>query len=229
MLRARSIASPSGQTSCQASILEVVVKVRLFISSKAGRRIQATAGPLLAVLSLSGCASFWDDVTSRDFQFKTLFVQPDPLQVLQTSNDGDHRRKALQALKEPISHGGTQADQDEVMKILTNTAISDKQPDLPTGGHADAGRFKDPRAPRPSWMPLSANSFAPDTTAMLQCHALKSLGETNQQSRHRTLIRVVRERSEGTEVERQTPWDIRRRRQMLGHFSDQCPKPPSSW
>ena len=200
------------------------MKVRQFISSKAGRRIRSTAGPLLAVLSLSGCANFWDDVTSRDFQFKTLFVQPDPLQVLQTSNDGDHRAKALRALKEPIANGGTQADQDEAMKILTSAAISDKQPICRLAAMQTLGRFKDPRASTALMDAFyRANSFAPDTTAMLQCHALKSLGETANPAGTELLIRVVREpRSDGTEVERQNAMDIRlAAARALGHFSDQ--------
>ncbi len=199
------------------------MKARPFISSKAKRQIRSTAGGLLAALSLSGCANFWDDVTSRDFQFKTLFVQPDPLQVLQSSSDGDHRAKALRALKEPINHGGTQADQDEAMKILTNAAISDKQPICRLAAMQTLGRFKDPRAATALMDAFyRANSFAPDATAMLQCHALKSLGETGNPAGTELLIRVVREpRSDGTEIERQSAMDIRlAAARALGHFSD---------
>ena len=89
---------------------------------KASWRVSVSAGSILSILSISGCASFWDDVTSRDFKVKSLFVQPDPLLVLQTSTDGDLRAKALRALKEPISHGGSQADQDEIMKLVTAAA-----------------------------------------------------------------------------------------------------------
>ena len=48
---------------------------------------------------LSGCAGFWDDVTSRDFAFKKMFVRPEPLEVLKDSHDGDERAKALRALR----------------------------------------------------------------------------------------------------------------------------------
>ncbi len=186
-------------------------------------RTHMAAGPILAALTVTGCASLWDDVTSRDFKMKSLFVQPDPLTVLQTSTDGDLRAKALQRLKEPISHGGTQADQDEVMKLLTNAAVSDKQPLCRLHAMETLGRFKDPRAATALTDAFyRANSFAPDTSAMLQCHALKSLGETSSPAGQELLVKVVREpRSEGTEVERQNAMDIRlAAARALGHYSD---------
>jgi hypothetical protein len=199
------------------------VEERRIIPSRTGWRARMAAGPMLAALSISGCASFWDDVTSRDFKFKTLFVAPDPMVVLQTSNDGDHRAKALGALKEPILHGGTQADQDEAIKILTAAAVSDKQPICRLQAMQTLGRFKDPRAATALTDAFyRANSFAPETSAMLQCHALKSLGETASPAGIELLTRVVREpRSEGTEVERQNAMDIRlAAARALGHFRD---------
>ena len=178
---------------------------------KAYWRISLAAGPMLAALSLTGCANFWDEVTSRDFKVKSLFVQPDPLLVLQTSTDGDMRAKALRALKEPISHGGTQADQDEIMKLLTAAAVSDKQPVCRLAAMQTLGRFKDPRAATALVDSFyRAENFAPDTTTMLRCHALKSLGETGNGTGMDLLVKVMREpRSEGTEVERQGAMDVR--------------------
>lgn len=200
------------------------MEVRQINSSRAaGWRISVTAVPVLAVLSITGCAGFWDDVTSRDFKVKSLFVQPDPLLVLQTSTDGDVRAKAMRALKEPISHGGTQADQDEIMKILTAAAVSDKQPICRLAAMQTLGRFKDPRSATALVDSFyRANSFAADTTAMLRCHALKCLGETGNASAVELLVRVVREpRSEGTEVERQNAMDVRlAAARALGHYSD---------
>jgi HEAT repeats/PBS lyase HEAT-like repeat len=201
-----------------------VVEVRQINSSRAtGWRISVTAIPVLAVLSITGCAGFWDDVTSRDFKVKSLFVQPDPLLVLQTSTDGDARAKAMRALKEPISHGGTQADQDEIMKILTAAAVSDKQPICRLAAMQALGRFKDPRAATALVDSFyRANSFSTDTTAMLRCHALKCLGETGNASAVELLVRVVREpRSEGTEVERQNAMDVRlAAARALGQYRD---------
>ena len=42
-------------------------------------RLRHLAGTALTALSLSGCANFWDEVTSRDFEVKALFVKPNPL------------------------------------------------------------------------------------------------------------------------------------------------------
>ena len=196
---------------------------RLIDAPKCGWRTRLAAGPIIAALTVTGCASFWDDVTSRDFKMKSLFVQPDPLTVLQTSTDGDLRAKALRSLKEPISHGGTQADQDEVMKLLSNAAVTDKQPLCRLAAMQTLGRFKDPRAAGVLTDAFyKANSFAPDTSAMLQCHALKSLGETSSPAGQELLVKVVREpRSEGTEVERQNAMDIRlAAARALGHYSD---------
>ena len=47
------------------------------------------AGPVLAALGLTGCADFWDEVTSKDFKVKTLFVHEDPVVVLRETSDGD--------------------------------------------------------------------------------------------------------------------------------------------
>ena len=67
---------------------------------------------LCAPLFAFGCASFWDDVTSRDFSFSGMFTKPNPLLVLRDSSDGDKRAKALAALHEPKQHGGSDAEQD---------------------------------------------------------------------------------------------------------------------
>src|SRR5207237_3283627 len=78
---------------------------------------------------LSGCAGpgFWDDVTSRDFHVKSMFSSsPPPMTVLRESTDGDARAKAMLAVKEPRANGGTEAEQDEIVKILTRAAISDQ-------------------------------------------------------------------------------------------------------
>lgn len=194
-----------------------------FSPDNAGWRDHVAVAAIFTIVSMTGCASFWDDVTSRDFKVKSLFVQPDPLVVLQTSTDGDLRAKALRALKEPISHGGTQADQDEVMKILTAAAVTDKQPICRLAAMQTLGRFKDPRAASVLTDSFyKANNFAPDTTTMLRCHALKSLGETGNTAGVELLVKVVREpRSEGTEVERQNAMDVRlAAARALGHYND---------
>src|SRR5262245_40355988 len=78
-----------------------------------------------ACAGFAGCAGFWDDVTSREFSVKSVFVSPDPMVVLKESTDGDARAKALRQLKEPRQHGGTQADQDQALQLLTTAAVSE--------------------------------------------------------------------------------------------------------
>src|SRR5690348_15957930 len=58
-------------------------------------------GAAVIALSLSGCANFWDDVTSRDFHLGEFFRKPNPFLVLRDSDDGNRRARALRALEEP--------------------------------------------------------------------------------------------------------------------------------
>src|SRR5947209_12419873 len=92
------------------------------------RRSRAWALTALAALCLAGCAGVWDDVTSRDFSVGGLFSKPNPMLVLRDSSDGDKRAKAFRALREPKQSGGTDQEQDAVVKILTTAAASEKQP-----------------------------------------------------------------------------------------------------
>src|SRR5262249_56324235 len=93
---------------------------------------------------LSGCA-LWDEVTSRDFKVAALFSRPNPLVVLRDSNDGDQRAKALRALQEPKQHGGSDADQDAVVKVLVTAATAEKQSLCRLAAVRSLGRFQDPR------------------------------------------------------------------------------------
>ena len=77
--------------------------------------VRCLAGAALTSLGLSGCAGFWDDVTSKDFKVQAMFVTPNPLLVLRDSTDGDKRAKALRALTEPKQNGGSDEDQDAVV------------------------------------------------------------------------------------------------------------------
>ena len=79
-------------------------------------------------LAVPGCATMWDDVTSRDFHFKSMFERSDPMMVLQDSKDGDARAKALRALKEPRANGGNDVEQDRLIEILAQAAVNDPQP-----------------------------------------------------------------------------------------------------
>ncbi len=121
------------------------------------RRNQPTKGPWrwasglaaagLAGLSICGCVT-WDEVTSRDFQFKDFWAAPpDPLVVLKDSkNDGDKRAKAFRALKEPKLNGGTDQDQDAILSILSIAATKEPRYYVRLEAMRKLGEFKDPRA-----------------------------------------------------------------------------------
>ena len=83
-------------------------------------RLTAAAG-----LSLSGCG-VWDEVSSREFTIKGMFTKPpDPVVVLKTDQDGDHRARDSRQLKEPKQNGGTDKDQDAFVALLASAARSE--------------------------------------------------------------------------------------------------------
>ncbi len=167
--------------------------------------------PFALCLLSSGCAGFWDDVTSRDFTVNSLWVKPNPMLVLRDSTDGDKRSKALAALHEPKQFGGTDEEQNTVVKILTTAAASESQPLCRLAAIEALGHFKDPRAVDGLIASFyQANNFAPETTTVIRCRALAALGETKNPAAVELLARVVREPpAEGTEVEKQQTVDIR--------------------
>ncbi len=98
----------------------------------------------------------WDAVTSRKFRdapFKTVghvIVPEDPMVVLRADppRSGDDRAKAMHRLKEPIRHGGTQQDQDQIVEMLERAATAESSPVLRFAAIEALGRFEDERAPR---------------------------------------------------------------------------------
>lgn len=186
------------------------------------RRRLALALSLLVLPGLGGCAGFWDEITSRDFHVKTLFVRPDPLVVLRDSNDGDKRAKAYRALEEPARNGGTQEQQDAIVKILTTAATTERQPLCRLAAIQTLGNFQDPRAVQGLVEAYyEAGAFPPDTAAAIRCQTLASLGRTKSPAAVELLARVVREPAvEGTEQERQQSLDTRiAAARALGNFN----------
>jgi HEAT repeat protein len=177
---------------------------------------------LLVCLTLCGCAGFWDEITSRDFQVQALFVKPDPLVVLRDSTDGDERAKALRALREPNQYGGTREEQEAVVKILATAAVSERQPLCRLAAIQSLGGFQDPRAVEGLIEAFyQANGFSPETATVIRCQALAALGQTGNPAAVELLARVVREPpAEGTEQERQQTLDVRiAAARALSHFS----------
>ena len=197
-----------------------------------GRRRQAqgrkTGGlaclfPLLLPFSLctAGCSNFWDEVTSRDFDVKNLYSKPNPLVVLKESTDGDKRAAALRSLHEPKQVGGSAAEQDLVVQVLTTAAANERQALCRLAAIHALGGFKDPRAVealRNAY--YNASSFPADTATVIRCQALTALGETGNPAAVELLARVVQEPPvEGAEEDRQQKLDERiAAARALGHF-----------
>lgn len=169
----------------------------------AARQARATSAAkrrliLLAVVcaASSGCAGFWDEITSRDFHFKDMFKPaPDPLEVIRTSTDGDKRRKALLSLREPLQHKGTQKRQDKVVKALTWSATSDPQPLCRMAAIDSLQHFKDPRAAQALVDAYERASYfqreRPETMSVIHCQALTALGVNGNPAGVERLIEVV--------------------------------------
>jgi hypothetical protein len=139
---------------------------------------------------MCGCATAWDDVTSRNFDVRHLWQTSDPMTVLQESTDGDARAKALRALKEPRATGGTDAEQERVMQVLAQAAVSDGQPLCRLAAIHTLGRFSDPRCVQILTSAHEAAAQMPtEVASAVQSAALTSLGQTRQQSAIAFLVR----------------------------------------
>jgi HEAT repeat protein len=174
-------------------------------------------------MAVCGCASFWDDVTSRKFEFKNLYTKPNPFVVLQSSTEGDERAKALRALREPKANGGTDQDQEAVLKILATAATADKQFLCRLAAIESLGRFKDTRAVEHLTNAFyNSGSFPPEMATRIQCQAIAALGETANPAAIGLLTKVVNGASgEGSELEKQQVMDVRiAAATALGRFHD---------
>ncbi len=117
-------------------------------------RVPTIVGLVVASLAMSGCTGTWDTLTSRRFRqapydtTKKLVSPEDPIVVLRASppRDGDDRAKAMLRLKEPLTTGLTQRDQDEVIDILARAATTDPSPYMRLAAIHALGRFQDQRA-----------------------------------------------------------------------------------
>jgi len=180
---------------------------------------------VLCCAALSGCAGFWDDVTSRDFHFKDVFKPaPDPLWVIRNSNDGDKKSKALRGLQEPLAHGGTQQDQDVIVPLLVSAATSDPQPLCRMAAISSLQHFKDPRAVEAlKDAYYRAGSFQreqPEATAVIKCQALAALGVNGNPAGVDLLVRVLKEPPQtGPDKDKQQSLDERiTAARALAHF-----------
>lgn len=145
------------------------------------------------LFTLCGCANFWDDVTSHNFQMRDLFAKEEPLLVLRDSNDGYKRSKALAKLAEPAQHGGKQEEQELYIKILTKAAGADHDPLCRLGAIEALAHYKDPRAARcledvyQQQLP-----FTPELSTVIRQQALAAVVETGNPDSRILLVRVAR-------------------------------------
>lgn len=187
-----------------------------------GRSAVAGFG-VVVCLGVAGCANFWDDVTSRDFEFKSYFSKPSPFAVLQDSQDGDKRARAFRALREPKRFGGTDQDQDAVVKMLTAGATSEKQFLPRLAAIESLGHFEDARAVKGLTDAYqAANTFTPELCNRLQIAVLTSLGETGSATAIPFLARVLETPApDRSDPEKQQVQDMRiAAARALGRFKD---------
>ena len=183
---------------------------------------RAVLGGAAAAFGLTGCAGTYDLITSQRFKdrpFHTLFSSDDPMQVLETRQEGDDRVRAMRNLKEPKENGGTAEQQDRAIAILKVSAVEDPRPLCRLAAVEALCRFKDPRvgpilvaayhqaahttppaaAPPGEVAPAGALSgvkgalthFTPDTITTIQCRTLDSLGEHRSPDGLRLLVEVA--------------------------------------
>ncbi|MBU6294173.1 MAG: hypothetical protein KJS91_05765 [Planctomycetes bacterium] len=169
----------------------------------------ALAGGLLAG---PGCATLWDDVTSREFKFNEMFSpSPPPLQVLETSQDGDKRARALSRLTEPARHGGTPAEQDTVVRVLVDSATGERQALCRIRALESMRNFHDPRIVegiKESY--YRAGSFSPEIASVVRIQALEALGHGGRPEGLDLLLKVALEPvAVGAEQDRQMKVDER--------------------
>lgn len=158
-------------------------------NSRGLARLSACIGIALAA---PGCATMWDDVTSRDFHVKSIWERSDPMMVLQESSDGDARAKAIRAVKEPRANGGNDVEQDRLIEILAQSAISDPQPVVRLAAIQTLGRFTDPRSVQILTGAYEAAAQLPsEVSAGVQSAALAALGTTRQQAAIGVLVKAA--------------------------------------
>ena len=146
-----------------------------------------------ALAGLSGCASF-DDFNFKKMNFEVFRDPENPIEVIRNSKDGNQRARALACLQEPKTHGGSQQEQDVVVGLLVYSAANESQPWCRVAAIGSLRTFKDPRAVdglKDAY--YRANTFTPQTAAVIRSQALSALGDTGSPAALDVLVRVLRE------------------------------------
>jgi HEAT repeat protein len=185
-----------------------------------GRSRWLLGAAAVALLLTDGCA-FLDDFSIKRMNFEDFRDPPNPLEVARNSPDGTLRQRAIRCLKEPLSHGGTQKDQDIYVDLLNYLAANDRQALCRMAAIDVLRQYKDPRAVdglKEAY--YRAGSFDSYVANKIRCLALQALGETHQPAAVETLVRVLREPpAEGPDVDKQEKLDERMAAaRSLGNF-----------
>ena len=169
------------------------------------------AAAVLACLGITGCRGALDDFSFKDFEFRTAFTKPDPLVVLRDSTDGDKRAWALGVLTEPKLKGGSDKDQDAVVQILSQAAVSENHILCRLAAIQSLSHFKDPRAVEGlKEAYYRASSMTPENATVVRCAALTALGRTGSPAALDLLVKVVGEPPvKGDTVAAQQSLDLR--------------------
>ena len=186
------------------------------------------------LLGASGCAGFWDEITSNERDMRYVWTKPEPLVVLRDSTDNARKAEALSRLREPIRNGGTPAEQELYLQILTRAAVNEqtgqveplsRDPLCRLCAIRALGDYRDPRSVQVLEKAyLDAHPFTPEMNAMIRQQALASLEQTgNHEARH-ILIRAARQPSASavsSQTERQYILDEKLAAvRALGKFSE---------
>jgi hypothetical protein len=125
-----------------------------------------------------GCGGgIMDDLRSREFRVVEVFNRQDPMTVLDTSTNGDERAHAMRKLKEPLQSGGTQEQQDKMMKVLTDSATTDNRAVCRLAAIDALAKMKDSRATTALIQAYSnASTFQLDVANAIRVDAVTALG-----------------------------------------------------
>ncbi len=158
-----------------------------------------------ALISLSGCVTLWDEVTSRERDMNYVFRQPDPLITLRDSTDNHRKAQALALLKEPAQRNGTREQQELYLSILMRAAVNEdkgqyepmsRDPLCRLSAIRTLGEYRDPRAlPALEKAYFDPQPFTSDMNAMIRQQALASLEKNGNPEVRHILIRAARQPS----------------------------------
>jgi HEAT repeat protein len=153
-----------------------------------------------------GCAGY-DDFSWKQMNFEVFRDPKDPLAVIRDDkSELWARRRALACIKEPLANGGSQDDQDVVVKVLAYVAANDPHAPCRMAAIETLRNFKDPRiveALKEAYY-RAGSVAAPEAATVIRMLSLSALGDTGNPAAVEVLVRVVREPpTEGPDVDRQ--------------------------